>query len=158
MTVGTASGTPTGDDGFATFVAGEMTRITGARYRTTRHGGHARDRDESSADRSFWPGVDFSPTTVTDGPTLCTTFTLARDPRTFGFRVDLASAVERWDLRIGIVTAASRPALFAAEVCWYMVVQIGDADLDAIRVGGDGTYWVNSPTEVFGRLTVTAAR
>lgn len=144
------------DDAFARFVAAEMTRITGSRYRTDRHGGHHRDRDEASTDRAFWPGVDFSPTTVTRDLTLRTTFTLTGDDRRFGFRVHLTSAAERWNLRIGIVDAVARPVLFAAELCWYMVVQIGEADLGAVTVDDEGIAWINEAAEVFGRLEVTA--
>lgn len=140
---------------FAQLVADEMTRITTGRYRTNRRGGHTRDRDESSRDRAFWPGVEFQPTTVAPGPTLLTTFTLGNDDRRFGFRVELPSAVERWNLRIGIVEAEQRPMLFAAELCWYLVVLLGEADLDTVDAdldAGDGIAWVNSATEVFGRL------
>ncbi|MBT5848908.1 MAG: hypothetical protein HOH36_00565 [Acidimicrobiaceae bacterium] len=142
-------------DNFAQTLADEMTRITTGRYRTQRRGGHIMDRNESSTDRAYWPGVEFAPTTA--GLRLLTTFTLNNDDRVFGFRVDLPSAVERWNLRIGIVDAASRPALFAAELCWYLVIQIGAADLDDVEPDHDGIGWINTATEVFGRLKVSAA-
>jgi hypothetical protein len=146
--------TPLEDD-FAQTLADEMTRITTGRYRTRRRGGHIMDRNESSTDRAYWPGVEFAPTTAA-GLLLLTTFTLSDDDRVFGFRVDLPSAVERWNLRIGIVDAASRPALFAAELCWYLVVQVGAADLDDVEPDQDGIGWVNTATEVFGRLKLPA--
>jgi hypothetical protein len=150
-------GAPLNDAEFAQHVADEMTRITTGRYRTDRRGGHALDRDEASRDRSFWPGIEFSPTTVSPGPTLLTRFTVGNDERSFGFRVHLPSAIERWNLRIGIVDAASRPTLFAAELCWYLVVQLGAADLTAIERDEQGVGLVNVATEVFGRLEVPSA-
>ena len=149
--------TPVNNAGFAQHVADEMSRITTGRYRTHRRGGHALDRDEASRDRSFWPGVDFSPTTVSTGPTLLTRFTVYNDQRWFGLRVHLPSAIERWNLRIGIVDAASHPMLFAAELCWYLVVQVGAADLTTIGLDEQGVGWLNVATEVFGRLEVPSA-
>ena len=140
---------------FAQTLADEMTQITTGRYRTQRRGGHIMDRNEASTDRVYWPGVEFAPTTA--GLLLLTTFTLSNDDRVFGFRVDLPSAVERWNLRIGIVDAVSRPALFAAELCWYLVVQLGGVDLDNVEPDQDGIGWINTATEVFGRLKVPAA-
>ena len=145
------------DAGLAQYVAGEMSRITTGGFRTHRHGGHALDRNEASRDRSFWPGVEFSPTTVAPGPTLLTIFTACNDERCFGFKVHLPSAIERWNLRIGIVDAASHPTLFAAELCWYLVVQVGAADLAAIALDEQGIGWINNATEVFGRLKVPSA-
>ena len=141
---------------FAGVVSDEMSRITTGRYSTQRRGGHVLDRDESLTDRAYWPGVEISPTTIVSGRVLHTTFTLGDDDRVYGFRVDLPSAVERWNLRIGIVDAASRPMLFAAELCWYLVVQVGAADLDGIEPDQEGISWVNTSTEVFGRLKVAA--
>ena len=155
-TAGEQASTAVNDD-FAQVLADEMTRITTGRYRTKRRGGHIMDRDESSTDRAYWPGVEFAPTTTAAGPLLLTTFTLSDDDRVFGFRVDLPSAVERWNLRIAIVDAASRPALFAAELCWYLVVQVGAAELDDVEPDEDGIRCVNTPTEVFGRLKLPTA-
>lgn len=145
------------DAGLAQYVADEMSRITMGRFRTNRQGGHALDRNEAAHDRSFWPGVEFSPTTVALGPTLLTQFTVCNDERWFGFRVHLPSAIERWNLRIGIVDAASHPTLFAAELCWYLVVQVGAVDLAAIAPDEQGIGWINNATEVFGRLKVPSA-
>lgn len=145
-------GSAVNDAGFAQHVADEMSRITTGRYRTHRRGGHALDRDEASRDRSFWPGIEFSPTTISPGPTLLTMFTVCNDERGFGLRVHLPSAIERWNLRIGIVDAASHPTLFAAELCWYLVVLVGAADLTAIELDEQGVGWLNVATEVFGRL------
>ncbi len=145
------------DAGLAQYVADEMSRITTGRFRTQRRGGHALDCDEATRDRSFWPGVEFSPTIVSPGPTLLTRFTVCNDERWFGFRVHLPSAIERWNLRIGIVDAASHPTLFAAELCWYLVVQVGAADLTAVALDDQGVGWLNVATEVFGRLKVPSA-
>lgn len=142
------------DDAFAHVVAAEMSRITTGRYRTTRRGAHVRDRDETADDRPFWAGVEFFPTTVAPGPTLRTVLRVGADPVLVGYRIHLPSAVERWNLRIGIVDAASRPALFASELCWYLVVQVGAADLDGTAADADGIRWINAPTEVFGRIDV----
>jgi hypothetical protein len=130
------------DAGLAQYVADEMSRITMGRFRTNRQGGHALDRNEAARDRSFWPGVEF---------------TVCNDERWFGFRVHLPSAIERWNLRIGIVDAASHPTLFAAELCWYLVVQVGAVDLAAIAPDEQGIGWINNATEVFGRLKVPSA-
>lgn len=154
---GPEPGGPAVDDDFARQVADEMSRITTGRYRTTRRGGHPLDRGEASADRPFWPGVAFTRTTVAPGPTLVTTFAVSKDPGFYGFRVHLPSAVERWHLRIGIVDAVSRPTLFAAELCWYLVVQVGAADLGAVEPDEQGVGWINVATEVFGRLEVPSA-
>lgn len=139
------------DQTFAELLAGEMTRITTGRYRTQRKGGHVLDRNERSLDRRFWPGVQFAPTTVSAGPVLTTTFMLGDDDRVFGFRVDVSSAVERWNIRVGLLDAVARPATFAAELCWYLVVLIGDADLD-VQPDRDGIRWINIATDVFGGL------
>lgn len=145
------------DTRFAQLVADEMSRITTGRYHTHRRGGHTLDRDEASRDRSFWPGIDFSPTTISPGPTLLTRFTVCKDERWFGLRVHLPSAIKRWNLLIGIVDAASNPKLFAAELCWYFVVLVGAADLAAIELDEQGVCWLNVATEVFGRLEVPSA-
>ena len=150
-------GAEVNDIGFAQHVADEMSRITTDRYHTHRRGGHALDRDEASSDRSFWPGIDFSPTTISPGPTLLTRFTVCNDERWFGLRVHLPSAIKRWNQLIGIVDAASHPTLFAAELCWYFVVLVGAADFTAIELDDQGVRWLNVATEVFGRLEVPSA-
>ncbi len=157
MVTAPSPGAGVNDAGFAQHVADEMSRITTGRYNTHRRGGHALDRDEASRDRSFWPGIDFSPTTISSGPTLLTRFTVRNDERWYGLRVHLPSAIERWNLRIGIVDAVSHPTLFAAEVCWYLVVLVGAADLTAIEPDDQGVGWLNIATEVFGRLNVPSA-
>ena len=137
----------------ATVVREEMNRITAECYRTTRRGGHSKDNDESLTDRSFWPGVNFSPIEIRADEQMALTFsTTDLTDRTFGYRFDLAIAVERWNLRIGIVDAMSRPLLFASELCWYMVAQIGSVDLDGLKEGDDGISWIDARTTIFGRL------
>jgi len=145
--------TPSSVSELAPIVCEEMNRITAESYRTTRRGGHSKDNDESLHDRSFWPGVEFSPIEILADEQMAVTFTTTDlTGRTFGYRFDLAIAVERWNLRIGIVDAMSRPLLFASELCWYMVAQIGSVDLDGLQEGDDGISWIDARTTIFGRL------
>jgi len=134
----------------------EISDILSQKYHTVRHGGHELDKDEFRRERKFWPDMQFHGAGyVGTGPKplVGITFTPVNEPgNTYGFRIDLEQAIEAWVKRVGILKPREHPAMFAAELIWYMVTYIGAVDLADALPDAEGVRWINEGTEIFGRL------
>ncbi|KKB86109.1 hypothetical protein VW29_04305 [Devosia limi DSM 17137] len=142
---------------FENQVRDHVAEILRRKYGTTRQGANALDRDESLKQRRFWPDMQFHEVGQSSGLTgqamVEISFTPVYEPEnTYGYRVDVNSAIEAWSMRLGVQHPRNYPARFAAEVIWYMVTYIGSVKIEECPVDGKGIRWINKGDDVFTRL------
>ena len=147
----------TGHDEFAETVRAEIAGILSRKYTTVRHGGHDIDRDEFRRERTFWPDMTFHGVALSRpagrDATISLTFTPVYEPEnTYGFRIDMPKAVVVWSKRVGIRDPLEHPAMFAAELIWYMVTYIGAIEIADSASDESGIRWINDGSEIFEAL------
>lgn len=144
-------------DEFNEAVRREISSVLSRKYRTNRRGAHLSDRGEFLRERDFWPDMRFLDVvpyeTADGGGGLAITFAPASEPRDrYGFKIDMATSLESWCKRIGIRNPREHPAMFAAELTWYMVAYIGAIDINSFVADGSGIRWINKGYEIFVKL------
>lgn len=141
---------------FADRVRGELWNILSGSYGTVRHGGHPTDVDEFRRARSFWPDMNFHSVTIDEsasGQNIAISFTPVREPdRTYVYQVHIETAAAAWSKRVGIRDPHSNPAMFAAEIIWYMVAFIGSTPIETTPESADGLRRINKGSDVFTAL------
>lgn len=141
---------------FINLVHGEIWTILSRTYSTVRHGGHPSDAEEFRRDRSFWPDMQFHGAEAVDnadGGQIRITFTPVREPGvTYGYRIDVETAAAAWSKRVGIRDPHASPAMFAAELIWYMVAYIGSTPIEESEADHNGIRWINTGADVFTAL------
>lgn len=137
-------------------VRDDIWTILSRKYNTVRRGGHPVDTDEHLRERSFWPDMRFHKVEVADGPNgpqIRLTFTPFNEPgATYGYKVDVDKAAAAWSERVGIREPRQNPAMFAAELMWYMVAYIGATEIETRAEDEDGVRWINTGADVFKPL------
>lgn len=141
---------------FSEVVRDDIWTILSRKYTTVRHGGHPSDIGEDRQERTFWPDMQFHRADVVDAPggkQIRIMFTPIDDPEAvYGYRVDVERAAAAWTERVGIREPRKQPAMFAAELIWYMIAYIGVTDLVACGDEEDGVRWINTGADVFKPL------
>lgn len=137
-------------------VRDDIWTILSRKYSTVRRGGHPTEIDEHLHERTFWPDMRFHRVESVDSPSgrqIRITFTPKQEPdRTYGYRVDVDKAASAWSERVGIREPRQNPAMFAAELIWYMVAYIGAKEIEKSSEAEDGVRWINSGADVFEPL------
>ena len=137
-------------------VQSDIWTILSRGYRTVRRGGHPTEVDEHLHERPFWPDMRFGKVDTVSGPRgtqIRITFTPVQEPgTTYGYKIDVDKAASAWSERIGIRDPRSNPAMFAAELIWYMVAYIGSKQIGECPEDGDGIRWINTGSDVFEPL------
>lgn len=137
-------------------VRNDIWTILSRKYNTVRRGGHPVDTDEHLRERSFWPDMRFHKVEVAegpDGPQIRLTFTPLNEPgAVYGYKVDVDKAAAAWSLRVGIREPRQNPAMFAAELMWYMVAYIGATEIETLAEDEEGIRWINTGADVFKPL------
>ena len=141
---------------FGEQVQRELWTILSRSYGTVRHGGHPTDADEFRRDRSFWPDMNFSSVTLEErlnGEQIAISFTPVREPdRTYVYQVSVETAAAAWSKRVGIRNPYANPAMFAAEIIWYMVAYIGSTPIEDMQEDEVGLRRINTGSDVFTAL------
>lgn len=137
-------------------VRDDIWTILSRKYNTVRRGGHPVDTDEHLRERSFWPDMRFHKVEAADGPNgrqIRLTFTPVNEPAaTYGYKVDVDKAAAAWSERVGIREPRKNPAMFAAELIWYMVAYIGATEITTCPEDDGGVRWINTGADVFEPL------
>lgn len=112
-------------------------------------------------ERPFWQDMRFHEVSTVDGSNgnhISITFTPIDQPTTiYGYKIDLDKAAAAWNERVGIRDARQNPTMFAVELVWYMVVYIGETNLERCRESGKGVCWINAGTDAFLSLPLNDA-
>lgn len=141
---------------FSDIVRDDIWKILTTKYNTTRHGGHPTDVDEFRRERPFWPDMRFHDVQTVDAPAgrqIRITFTPSTEPEIrYGYRIDVEETAKAWSKRVGIRDPRASPAMFAAELIWYMVAYIGSTRIEEYPFSEDGIRWINTGADVFSPL------
>ncbi|WP_069812700.1 hypothetical protein [Streptomyces sp. TP-A0874] len=132
-----------------------MWSLLSDRYRTNRRARST--HDEFVGERQFWPEFTFEEVVLGTGAQgeaqIQVLFHDSDEPETrFGFRISLEKAIASWSERVGGRDPRRHPEMFAAELIWFMVCFIGVADLESATGGGQAPHWINTGSEIFGKL------
>lgn len=138
-------------------VRDHISEILKQRYGTTRHGSNPLDKGEETAERRFWPDMQFHDVGQSQSqegdPVVEISFTPVYErENTYGYRINVNNAVEAWSKRLGIINPQHYPARFAAEILWYMVTYIGSLKIERCPEDARGIRWINRGDDVFTRL------